>query len=144
MQYIIYCISYTVYVRYKSVIFKLSGSNYKAFTTKFCSKECKVTCTGLFPRDCPSWYVYIPTFQNEIHFKIGKTEKLKKTQNFKVAMSDSRQQKLGFNLFKHQKEQIQNQSNPELKDVFSLVTSKWYRTDYFLATSIRNEKNETW
>ena len=35
-------------MRYKSVIFKLSGSNYKAFTTKFCSKECKVTCTGLF------------------------------------------------------------------------------------------------
>ena len=51
-------------------------------------------------------------------------KKLKKTQNFKVEMSDSQQQKLGFNHFKHQKEQIQNQSNPELKDVFSLVTSK--------------------
>ena len=46
-------------------------------------------------------------------------------QNFKVAMSDSQQQKPGFNLFKHQKEQIQNRSNQELKDVFSLVTSKW-------------------
>ena len=53
-----------------------------------------------------------------------KPKKLKKMQNFKVAMSDLQQLKHGFNLSKHQKEQIQNRSNQELKDVFNSVTSK--------------------
>ena len=59
-----------------------------------------------------------------ILFAEVKQKKLKKMQNFKVAMFVLQQQKPGSNLSKHQKEQIQNRSNQELKDAFSLVTSK--------------------
>ena len=55
-----------------------------------------------------------------------KQKKPKKMQNFKVAMFVLQQQKPGSNLSKHQKEQIQNRSNQELKDAFSLVTSIYH------------------